>query len=195
MQPPIVQIAFHHIENSDWAEEEIRAHIADLEKIYDRLTACRVRVDQHASNSTDTIPPVVRIEPGIPGRSDLVVSHEPEHLQRKYQRPELRNAINEAFRIAERQLLDIKTNREGRTKEVHHDTPNQLLGQVAEIHPDEDFGFLITASGGLLYFHRNGILSGDFDSLQRGDAVYYIEDVGDTGPIATKVRARPSNQA
>ncbi len=194
MQPPIVQIAFHHIENRGWAEEEIRAHIAGLGKIYDRLTACRVRVDQRASNSTDIIPPVVRIELGIPGRSDLVVSHEPEHLQRKYRRPELRNAINEAFRIAERQLLDIKTCREGRTKDVHHDTP-KLLGQVADIHPEDDFGFLITASGGLLYFHRNGMLSGDFDALERGDPVNYVEDVGDTGPIATKVRARPSHQA
>lgn len=195
MHPPIVQIAFHHVDNAEWAEAEIRAHIADLEKIYDRLTACRVRVDRRATNDSDTIPPVVRIELGIPGRSDLVVSHEPEHLQRKYKRPELRNAINEAFRIAERQLLDIKTNRDGRTKEMHHDTPNQLLGQVAELHPDDDFGYLITASGGLLYFHRNGLLSGDFDSLRRGAAVYYVEEVGDTGPIAAKVRVRPNGQS
>ena len=61
---------------------------------------------------------------------------------------------------------------------------------MAEINPDEDFGFLITASGGLLYFHRNSMLSGDFDALERGDAVYYVEAVGDTGPIATKVRVR-----
>jgi len=194
MQPPIIEIAFHHVDSSEWAEQQIRSRIADLEKIYDRLTACRVRVIRRATNNTDTIPPVVRIELGIPGRTDLVVSHEPEHLQRKFQRPDLRHAINEAFRIAERQLLDIKTNREGRTKEMHHDTPNQLLGQVTEIHPDEDFGFLITASGGLLYFHRNGMLSGDFDSLKRGTAVYYVEDVGDTGPIATKVRVRPGQQ-
>jgi ribosome-associated translation inhibitor RaiA/cold shock CspA family protein len=187
---PIVEIAFHHVENSAPVEAEIRARIEDLEKIYDRLTACRVRVDQRASNSNGTIPPVVRIELGIPGHNDLVVSHEPEHLQRKFQRPELHNAINEAFRIAERQLTDLKTSRDGRTKQSHHDTPNQLLGQVAEINPDDDFGFLMTASGGLLYFHRNSILSGDFDALSRGDAVLYVEDSGDTGPIATKVRVR-----
>jgi ribosome-associated translation inhibitor RaiA/cold shock CspA family protein len=187
---PIVEIAFHHVENSAPVEAEIRARIGDLEKIYDRLTACRVRVDQRASNQNGTIPPVVRIELGIPGTKDLVVSHEPEHLQRKFQRPDLQNAINEAFRKAERQLTDLKTSRDGRTKVVHHDSPNQRLGQVAEINADDDFGFLLTASGGLLYFHRNSMLSGDFDALSRGDAVYYIEDVGDTGPIATKVRVR-----
>ena len=187
---PIVEIAFHHVENSAPVEAEIRARIGDLERIYDRLTACRVRVDQRASNSNGTIPPVVRIELGIPGTKDLVVSHEPEHLQRKFQRPDLQNAINEAFRKAERQLSDLKTSRDGRTKEQHHDTPNQLPGQVAEINADDDFGFLLTASGGLLYFHRNSMLSGDFDALNRGDSVYYIENVGDTGPIATKVRMR-----
>ena len=187
---PIVEIAFHRIDNSAAVEEEIRARIGDLEKIYDRMTACRVRVDQRASNTNGTIPPVVRIELGIPGSKDLVVSHEPEHLQRKFQRPDLQNAINEAFRKAERQLIDLKTSRDGRTKDVHHDTPNQLLGQVTEINTDDDFGFLLTASGGLLYFHRNSMLSGDFDALSRGDPVFYVEDVGDTGPIATKVRVR-----
>src|SRR5215207_6053500 len=113
MQIP-VEIAFHNIESIPWAEEEIRARIAKLEKIYDRLTTCRVRVDQRARNATGTIPPVVRIEMSIPGRKDLVVSHEPDHLQQKFQSPDLHNAINEAFRIAERQLLGLKEQRDGR---------------------------------------------------------------------------------
>jgi cold shock CspA family protein len=61
---------------------------------------------------------------------------------------------------------------------------------VAELAPDKDQGFLMTKQGGLFYFHRSAILSGDFDKLRRGDEVYYIEDVGDTGPIATKVRVK-----
>ena len=170
MQVPL-EIAFHNIDSSDWAEAEIRDRVADLERIYDRLTSCRVRVDQRANNANGTIPPVVHIELGIPGRKDLVVSHEPDHLMRKYQRPDLHKAINEAFRIAERQLLDLKEQRDGRTKEAHHDAPNQSLGQIAEIDPGGDFGFLLTKEGGLLYFHRNALLSGDFDELKRGDEV------------------------
>jgi cold shock CspA family protein/ribosome-associated translation inhibitor RaiA len=189
MQVPL-EIAFHNLESSAWAEQEIRARVADLERLYDRLTSCRIRIDQRANNSTGTIPPVVHIELGIPGRKDLVVSHEPEHLQRKFQRPDLHNAINEAFRIAERRLLDLKEQRDGRSKEAHHDSTNQSLGQVAEITPEEDFGFLMTKEGGLLYFHRNSVLSGDFDELGPGDEVHYVEDVGDTGPIATKVRVK-----
>jgi cold shock CspA family protein/ribosome-associated translation inhibitor RaiA len=189
LQVPL-EIAFHNIESSDWAEQQIRGRVADLEKLYDRLVSCRVRIDQRAKDLTGTIPPVVHIELGIPGRSDLVVSHEPDHLLRKYQHPDLRKAINEAFRIAERQLLDLKQQRDGRTKVGGHDTENQSLGQVAEITPEQDFGFLMTKEGGLLYFHRNALLCGDFDALKRGDELHYVEDVGDTGPIASKVRVK-----
>ena len=186
MQVPL-EISFHNIKSAQWAEALIRARIAELEEIYGRLMSCRVRVDQRAKNTAGTIPPVVRIELGIPGHNDLVVSHEPEHLERKFKRPDLRNAIHEAFRIAERRLRDLKEQRERRTKEPHHDSGNQALGQVAELVPERDQGFLMTNEGGLLYFHRNAILTGDFDKLRRGDAVYYVEDVGDTGPLATKV--------
>ena len=186
LQVPL-EIGFHNIESSAWAENEIRTRVAKLEKLYDRLVSCRVPVDQRANNSNATIPPVVHIELGIPGRKDLVVSHEPDHLQRKFQTPDLHNAINEAFRIAEDRLAELKTKREGRTKEGFHDAENQFLGQVAELTPEEDFGFLMTKEGGLLYFHRNSLLSGDFAALKRGDEVYYVEHMGDTGPTASKV--------
>lgn len=186
MQVPL-EISFHNIESSRWAEDEIRTRAADLERIFDRLISCRVHIDKRARNSNDTIPPVVHIELGIPGRKDLVVSHEPDHLLRKYQRPDLQRAINEAFRIAERQLLDVKEQMSGRTKEGYHDSENRALGEVAELTADEDWGFILTGTGGLLYFHRNAMLSGRFDDLTRGDAVYYREEVGDTGPRAAKV--------
>jgi ribosome-associated translation inhibitor RaiA/cold shock CspA family protein len=186
--PP--EISFHNTESSPWAEEEILARIADLERIYERLVSCRVHVDQRANNSRGTIPPVVHIEMGIPGRADLVVSHEPEHLQRKYQRPDLHKAINEAFRIAERQLLDLKEVRDGRTKDARHASENLSRGEIAELAPQKESGFILTKEGGLLYFHRNALLSGKFDDLQRGAVVHYVEDVGDTGPLAIKVWAK-----
>lgn len=194
MQVPL-EIAFHNMDHSAWAEEEIRGRVADLESIYDRITSCRVRVDQRATNSNDTIPPVVHIEMGIPGRKDIIVSHEPDHLQQKFQRPDLRNAINEAFRIAERQLRDYKDKLNDHSKEARHEADHQNLGQVTELNPDRDFGFLLTNEGGQLYFHRNSLLTGDFDALKLRDEVYYVEDVGDTGPIATKVRVKNGNGA
>jgi ribosome-associated translation inhibitor RaiA/cold shock CspA family protein len=189
LQVPL-EIAFHNIESSERAEQEIRARVSELERIYDRLVSCRVRIDQRAKNVAGTIPPVVRIELGIPGRGEVVVSHEPDHLLRKYRHPDLHKAITEAFRIAERRLLDIKEQRHDQEKAPAHDSESQSLGQIAEVTPEQDFGFLMTKEGGLLYFHRNSVLSGDFDHLSRGDEVHYNEDLGDTGPIATKVRVK-----
>src|SRR3954469_11093758 len=174
------EIAFHNIEKSDWAEDQILDHIQRLEDIYERLITCRVRVDQRNTNANNTIPPVVHIEISVPGHKDIVVAHEPAHLQRKFQAPDLKNAINEAFRIAERRLSQYKDQLTDRTAEGTHEAANEFLGQVGEITPAEDFGFLLTASGSLLYFHRNSVLSGDFDRLKVGSEVRYIEEVGDT---------------
>lgn len=189
MQVPL-DISFHNIDNSEWAKEEIRDQVAKLEALYERMTSCRVRVDQRADNSNHTIPPVVRIEIGIPGRKDVVVAHEPDRLQRKFQRPDLHNAINEAFRLAELQLSELRRKMTDHAAAVQHEALNEFRGQVAEMRPAEDFGFLLNKEGGLLYFHRNALLSGEFDKLRRGDEVSYVEEVGDTGPIATKVRVK-----
>jgi ribosome-associated translation inhibitor RaiA len=189
MQVPL-EIAFHNIEKQDWAEAAIRDHVARLEGIYGRLTACRVRVDQRANNSNKTIPPVVRIEIGLPGRKDIVVAHEPDRLQLRFQAPDLHNAINEAFRIAERQLSQYKRRLVDRTAPVRHEAANEFLGQVADIDPGGEFGFLMTKEGSLLYFHRNSVLSGEFEKLKRGQEIYYVESLGDTGPTAAKVRVK-----
>lgn len=188
MQVP-VEIAFHNLEASHSAEDAIREHVERLERIYGHMTACRVRVDQRNDNPAGTVPPVVHIVISVPAHKDVVVAHEPEHLQRRFQAPDMRNAINEAFRIAERQLSKMKGKLTDHEAVLQHESANAYHGQVAEVTPGDDHGFLLNKEGGLLYFHRNSLLTGDFDSLQRGDDVSYVETVGDTGPIATKVRA------
>lgn len=187
MQVPL-QIAFHKAEKSEWAENEIRSRVDKLQDIYERIIGCRVTVDQRARNVERTLPPVVRIEISLPGTAPLIVAYEPDRLQQKYQRPEVGNAINDAFAIAERQLAQFKEEREGRNKNGHHDIQNQFLGQISQLYPNGDHGFIMTADGSNLYFHRNAVLQGDFDKLRVGDNVHYVEEMGDTGPLATKVR-------
>ena len=184
------EISFHNCKSSAAVEDAIHEHIARLERIYGHLTTCRVRVDQRNQNQNDTIPPVVRIEISVPGHKDIVVAHEPDHLQRKFQAPDLHNAINEAFRIAEARLSKFKDKRADHgTAGMRHEAAQEFRGQVAELTPGEDFGFLKTKEGALLYFHRNSMLTGDFDRLHRGDQVSYVEAMGDNGPTASKVRA------
>src|SRR6185503_16650629 len=188
------EISFHNCEGSAAIEDAIQGHIERLERIFGHLTTCKVRVDQRNQNQNETIPPVVRIEISVPGHKDIVVAHEPGHLQRKFQAPDLRSAIHEAFRIAEDRLARYKEQLTDRTAPGTHEAANEMLGQIAELTPAEDFGFLLTASGSLLYFHRNSLLSGSFDRLERGDEVYYVEGLGDTGPTATKVRVKSNGK-
>ena len=115
-------------------------------------------------------------------------AYEPDRLQQKFQTPELGNAINDAFALAERRLAAIKEERVDHSKEIRHESRNQFVGQVAQIYPEEGHGFILTKEGGSLYFHRNAVLQGDFDRLKVGDEVRYVEELGDTGPLATKVR-------
>lgn len=188
MQVPL-EITFRNIASSDSAEAAIRDHVQRLERIFGRITTCRVRVDQRNQNANETIPPVVHIEISVPGHKDIVVAHESDHLQRKFQTPDLRNAINEAFRIAERRPSKYKDKlTDHGVAERGHEASNEFRGQIAELTPEKDFGYVMTKEGGLLYFHRNSLLSGDFDHLRRGDEVSYVEQAGDTGPTASKVR-------
>lgn len=113
MQPP-AEIVFHNVESSASAEAAIRDHVARLERLYDRITACRVRIDQNNQNANGTIPPVVHIEISVPGHPDIVVAQESVRLQRRFQAPDLRNAINDAFRAAEQRLARFKDRRAGR---------------------------------------------------------------------------------
>lgn len=190
MQVPL-KITYRNYEKSQAIEDAIRGEVADLEEIYDRIISCIVRVEQRQDNEKHSIPPVVRIELSIPHHKNLVVAHEPDHLQRKFQDPDIRNAINEAFRIAEDRLRELKEMRANTSQQNgSHESDNEFLGQVAEMHPENDHGFLLTKEGGLLYFHRNSILRGDFDGLKRGDEVHYVEEDGDTGPLASKVRVK-----
>lgn len=182
MEVPL-ELAFHGLDHSDWAEADIRKRVDKLARLHDRLTAARVRVEMDGRQHRTGNLFVVRIELSVPGASDLVVSQEPHRAKEKYREPSLRTAIRDAFEAAERQLLDAKRQMNGDVK-VHE---AEMRGQISQVFRDEDHGFLINNTGSQLYFTRDALMRGDFDNLKPGDAVYYIEIVGDTGPIAKKV--------
>jgi cold shock CspA family protein len=52
----------------------------------------------------------------------------------------------------------------------------------------EDYGFLQTADGREIYFHKNSVLQPGFDRLEVGTEVYYAEEAGEKGPQASTVR-------
>ena len=182
METP-VEISFHNMESSPAVEAEIRDRVEKLDRMYNHLIGCRVSVEHlHRQHRTGNVYEV-HIELRVPGE-DVVVSHEPHHARDRYADPDdVGIAIRTAFKTAERRLLDFKQKQRGDVKV--HDEP--FAGRVTQLYPDEDHGFLLTHEGTQLYFHRNSLVQRDFDRLEVGDRVHFVETVGDTGPIANKV--------
>ncbi len=187
MEEPL-EITFHNLEPSPAVEAEIRERFAKLERLYDRVTACRISVEAlHKQHRTGNVYEV-HIDMLVPG-AELAVSRQPKKPKERYANPDVYTSIRDAFAAAERQLKRYK-------RQLREDVQPQdpmFQGQVAEMHPDEDWGYLLTKEGALLYFHRNALLGGDFDGLRRGDVVHYIEAAGVTGPTAAKVWRGPEH--
>ena len=181
-----LEIAFHNLQSSEAVEAEIRKQVDRLETRYGHLTGCRVSVEAlHQQHQTGNLYEV-HVTLSVPGR-ELAVSREPHHAKERYAHPDVYTSLRDAFRAAEKQLEGYKRKQRG-SQSVASTGSNALAGQVSLIEPGADHGFLIDNSGTQLYFHRDSVTNGRFETLQRGDVVHYVPESGDTGPVAVKVR-------
>ena len=182
MERPL-DIGFHNMESSPAIEAEIRQRVEKLERRYSNLIGCRVTVEAlHNQHRTGNVFDV-HVLLSVPGR-DLAVSRAPHHAQDKYANPDIQTSIREAFKAAERQLEAYK-GRPG--QDMTAPSGSAVTGQVAQMLPDADHGFILNNLGTQLYFHRDSLTRGDFEQLKVGDKVHYVEEEGDAGPVATKV--------
>lgn len=181
MDAPL-EIRFHNLDPSTAMEAAIRERVDRLDRLYPRLTRCLVAVEaphrQHRKGNQWE----VHIDLWVPG-AHLAVTREPHRLRDRYAHPDVYAAMRDAFDAAERQLLDYKRQINGEVK-LHEEF---FHGQVAALMPERDHGFILTNTGGQLYFHRNSLMEGAFEDLAPGQAVHYVEGAGDTGPTAAKV--------
>lgn len=173
--PP--EIAFRNIEPTDSLKNAIQEGIENLEKVYDRLTSCRVMVEQESSNGNGGRFRV-RIDMTVPG-SELVVNRRPAQ---KSDRPDAHQLIDAAFDTARRRLKEYARQQRGDVK-AHGLPPH---GRVIKIF-DDGYGFIEAADGREIYFHENAVQGSTFDELEVGLEVRYTEEMGDEGPQATAV--------
>lgn len=179
-----LEIAFHNLDSSPWVETEIRQRVDRLAARYRHLNGCRVSVEKlHNQHRTGNLFEV-HIVLSVPGR-ELAVSREPQKAKTRYANPDIRTSLRDAFAAAERQLEWFK----GQLREdTSAPTASAIAGKVLLIEPGADHGYLETATGTQLYFHRDSVTNARFEDLRPGDLVHYVEEEGDMGPVATKVR-------
>jgi cold shock CspA family protein len=166
-----LEIVFHNLPSSPQAEAEIRGWVDKLERRSERLIGCRVAVEAlHHQHKTGNLYDI-HIEMQVPG-GELVVSREPHRVQQKYAEPDLHVCLRAAFKAAERQLSEHQRRLSGDVK-PHEEL---IAGEITQLYPDEEHGFIRTPEGTQLYFHRNSLIPGGFDKLQVGDRVHFVEN-------------------
>jgi cold shock CspA family protein/ribosome-associated translation inhibitor RaiA len=194
-----VEIVFEHVRRSDGIEAEVRERTAWLDQFYDSIMRCRVVVaipHRHHDRGNHY---QVRIDLTVPGE-EIVVNHEAtlrgslqdldepritKGTETETVHKHLRVTIREAFDIARRRLQDFARRQDGRVKQ--HEPPPH--GRVVRLFPEEGYGFIESADGREIYFHRHSVLHDRFDELQVGTQVAFAEEPGDKGPQASTVRA------
>lgn len=102
-----IEIAFHGLQGSPALEDDIRAHVAKLEQHCTNLVSCRVTLEASSGKGQPHGQVGVHILLGLPGRN-LAVSHEPHHGKEHRSHPDAYTAVRDAFRVAERQLQDLR---------------------------------------------------------------------------------------
>lgn len=177
-----LQITFHGLDPSDALEAAIRDHASRLDRFHDRIMGCRVLIEARHKHHHQGNLFRVRVDLTVPGR-ELVVTRDPaEH--RAHEDPYV--AIRDAFDAARRQLEDDARVRRAAVKT--HAEPAH--GRVARLFADAGYGFLETAEGREVYFHRNSVIGGGFDRLEVGSEVRFAEETGEQGPQASSVWLR-----
>lgn len=178
-----VHISFRGMETSPAAEAQVRRLVDELEQFSDRISACRVVLEAADRHHRHGRIYKVRVDLTVAG-GKVVVNREPGQ---DHAHEDLHVSIRDAFDAARRRLQDHMRRLDGQTKQ--HEAP--LTGRVASVFAERDYGFLATASGEEVYFHRNAVSGADFNELKVGDRVRYVVDPeeGEKGPQASAVVA------
>jgi ribosome-associated translation inhibitor RaiA len=179
MDSSSLQITFRHMDPSTAIEARVREHAQRLERFYDRITSCRVVIEAPHRHHNKGNLYHVGIELIVPDEK-LVISRDREQ-HHAHEDPYV--AIRDAFDAMRRRLESYAMRRRRDVKT--HDVPPH--GRVVRLEAARDFGLIQTPDGREIYFHRNSVVGGDFDKLQVGTEVRFVEDLGDQGPRATTV--------
>jgi cold shock CspA family protein/ribosome-associated translation inhibitor RaiA len=165
-------------------EALIRVAVNRLERFFDRLVGCHVTVS--VTNRFQGGAPVtwaLRIALTVPG-DELAITRQAK--------PSFREALDDAFDAARRQLQDYARELRGDVK-APADAPR---GRVSRLFDYEGYGFLTADDGREIYFHRNSVLNDGFGRLTIGTTVRFVESEGEHGPQASTVlpleRATPA---
>lgn len=192
-----VQVSFRNIPHSDAIEAMVREEAAHLDSYYNHIMGCHVMIEVPHRNQEEGEHHHVRIYLTVPG-GNIVVKREPSLHSRQQDVQEeertkdreiershkhLQVAIREAFDTVRRRLQDYARRQRADVK-THEGKPR---GRVCRLYPEDGYGYIETQDGREVYFHRNSVLLGDFEHMNVGSAVSFVEEEGEKGPQASSL--------
>jgi cold shock CspA family protein len=168
------------MDSSEAVEARVRSEAERLDTLYDQIMRCCVVVEAHHKHRHKGNIYHVRIDLTVPG-SELVVSREPNQ---HHAHEDVYVAVRDAFNAAYRQLKTY-ANRSRRDVKTHEVPPH---GKISELFTEQGYGKIESSDGREIYCHENSILNADFDKLEIGTEVRFVEEEGDQGPQASTVK-------
>ncbi len=170
-----LQITFRDFDSSPAVDARVREEVDKLERFHPNIISCRVVLEQphRQHNKGNVFHTAIHVT--LPG-NDVEVN--------RGERPEYADiyiSIRDAFDDVRRRLDEKRDLRRHAVK--HHDAPPH--GAVERLFPDH--GFIRTADGRDVYFHRNAVLNEGFEHLEVGAEVRFAEEMGEKGPQASSV--------
>jgi len=182
------QITFLNFPESDAVRQVVQRKIEKLEKFFDRLIKCEVGVSlPHRHRMMDRLFHI-QIRLFLPG-DDIIITRKPAKNEAHR---DIYVAIRDSFNAAER-LLREKARLIHKKNKAHnaiaHTPSGQHIGKIYKIFRHDGYGFLTTYDGREFYFDKNSILNKNFDSLEIGEKVRFLEELGEKGPQVTSMAA------
>ncbi|STY29287.1 sigma 54 modulation protein YhbH [Legionella wadsworthii] len=173
-----IKIVFNHLKHSKAIEDNARKHAEKLGKFFDGIIECNVSIETHRHHNKGNIYHV-RIDLIVPN-AELVVNRE---VSENHKHEDLYVAIRDNFLAMTRKLKKYVHKQRGEVK--HHEQPPE--GLIREIAPIADYGFIETIDGRRLRFTSKSVIDFDFNKLEVGKRVTFIEAASNDGPAASTV--------
>lgn len=178
MKKPL-EVTFRHVDPSPALEAAVRERAEKLEKFCDEIISCQVVIEaphkhHHRGNLYH-----LRVNLAVPD-AEIVVKRSPDD-EHAHEDPYV--VVRDAFDSVRRQLEDYTHKRRGDVK-MHEATAH---GRVTVLEPAQDYGRLETPDGRDIYFHRNSLVNADFDDLDIGTELRFVEEAGESGTQASSV--------
>lgn len=180
MQSP-VQIQFKNMEFSEAVEAAITKWAGKLERAYPDIMSCRVSIEAPSTKKLHGGLYHTRIDIKLPGK-EVVINRKPD-LHHSY--VDAYVSLRDAFKSAQRQLEEMVKREKGKVK-CHEE--EATVGRIVSLSPEHDCGWIESGDGREIYFHRNSLLAGEFDTLTPGLGVRFIEQENGEEPRASSVR-------